>query len=153
MSSFKLQEIKGDAFALLKTDRYDAVCVTTNGILRKNGWAVMGAGVAKACVENYPNAAAVLGTKISMHGNIAQVIHDTDEGPIISFPTKYHWKDASDLDLIKRSCRQLMDIIVDWDLERVLLPQPGCTNGGLNWNDVRAAITPILDERVVIISR
>lgn len=148
-----LQEIKGDGFALHKTEQFDAVCVTTNGVLRNNGWAVMGAGVAKACVQNYPNAAELLGQKIRDNGNVAQIIFEYEHGPVISFPTKHHWRDASDLELIKRSCHQLMEIIEVNDLERVLLPRPGCANGGLNWNDVRAAITPILDERVVIISR
>lgn len=148
-----LREINGDAFRLLANGTYDAACVTTNGITRNNGWAVMGAGVAKACANTHPESPRLLGELLRQNGNITQVILDTPAGPVIAFPTKHHWRDASDLSLIQQSCRQLMQLINARGLTRVLLPKPGCANGGLYWHDVRAAITPLLDERVVIISR
>ena len=148
-----LIEIKGDAFALLASDKYDAACVTTNGITKNNGWAVMGAGVAKSCAQAFPDSPRLLGDLLRANGNMTQVILENADGAVISFPTKNHWRDASDLELIKQSCRQLMQVIEDNGFQRVLLPKPGCANGGLNWADVRAAITPLLDERVVIISR
>lgn len=148
-----LAEIKGDLFALLKTGAYDGACITTNGMLRRNGNAIMGAGVAKACVQHIPNAERLLGPKIKQNGNITQVIAPYAGKPVFSFPTKNDWRDASDIELIKNSCRQLMALIERHGLQRVLLPKPGCANGGLNWSDVRAEIAPLLDERVMIVSK
>lgn len=149
----QLTEIKGDLFELLKTGAYDGACITTNGVLRRNGHAIMGAGVAKVCVERMPNAEALLGPKIRQNGNITQLIGYYNDKPVLSFPTKNHWRDSSDIELIKQSCRDLIDYINTHNLQRVLLPKPGCQNGGLDWSTVRAEITPLLDERVVIISR
>lgn len=148
-----LVEIKGDLFQLLKTDDYDGACITTNGKTRWNGHAIMGAGVAKACKTHIPNAEKLLGSKIRKSGNITQLIAMFEDKPIISFPTKNDWRDPSDIQLIKRSCRQLMAFIDEHGLQRVLLPKPGCLNGGLYWTHVRAEITPLLDDRVIIISK
>lgn len=153
MSTTTLTEIRGDLFQLLKAGEYDAACITTNGVLRWNGRAVMGAGVAKACVQHIPNAEALLGSKIRRNGNITQLISTYHGRPVFSFPTKHHWRDPSDIELIKQSCRQLMELIDSLGLQRVLLPKPGCANGGLDWSYVRGEIAPILDERVVIISK
>lgn len=149
----KLTEIRGDMFDLIKSGDYDALCITTNGMLRTNGNGIMGAGVARAGRNHIPNAEQQLGRVITQNGHITQVFSTFADRPVISFPTKFDWRDKSDIELIKKSCRELMRVIKHHNLKRVLLPRPGCANGGLNWDDVRPEIAQILDERVVIISR
>lgn len=147
-----IKEIKGNIFDVFLDGNWDAVCVTTNGIIKRNGQAVMGAGVALACVKNYPSSSKSLGDKLIENGNIVQVIIETNRGPILSFPTKDHWKDKSDMKLIKSSCSQLMDFVDERKLKNVLLPRPGCSNGGLIWENVKKEIETLLDDRVTIIS-
>jgi len=38
-----------------------ALCITTNGNVRANGMAVMGARVAKACRDRFPQTPAIIG--------------------------------------------------------------------------------------------
>lgn len=64
----------------------DAVCITTNGIVKTNGEAVMGAGIAKEANIRY-NLARELGTKLRNGGNHCYIIGRSDKA-VISFPTK-----------------------------------------------------------------
>ena len=61
-----MKEIKGDIFDYIGIA--DAICVTTNGIVKKNGELVMGAGIAKAMADKYPDLAKVLGKKVNTTG-------------------------------------------------------------------------------------
>ena len=47
----------------------DAVCITTNGFVKSNGAAVMGAGIAKQMRMVVPGLDKVLGLKIAQEGN------------------------------------------------------------------------------------
>ncbi len=70
---------------------------------------------------------------------------------IITFPTKHHWRDKSDLELIKTSAEQLIDICEGRGIATCYLTQPGCANGGLDWDSqVKPLIERILDDRFVI---
>lgn len=52
----------GDIFALPK-HHMEAVCITTNGIVKKNGCAVMGAGIAKEANMRFSGLARNLGNR------------------------------------------------------------------------------------------
>jgi len=144
----------------------DAICVTTNGVVKSNGELVMGAGIAKQFAERYPGLAKALGDHISTYGNrvchighrpsINQLKADpTLKGwDIFSFPTKHHWRDPSDLKLIAQSARTLvLGLDKFWpEYKKIILPRPGCGLGGLKWADVKAVIEPILDDRFYIIT-
>jgi hypothetical protein len=133
-------------------------CVTTNGVVRADGRAVMGKGIAleavryAASLRNPVDIPAALGVMLKSKGNHVQLLKPTN---LISFPTKNDWRDQADLALIERSARELVRLINDLGLgpdARVVLPKPGCTNGGLLWEDVRAMLAPILsDKRFVVI--
>jgi len=72
---------------------------------------------------------------------------------ILTFPTKYHWSTPSDLQLIRRSCTQLMTHADAQGWNSVVLPRPGCGAGGLSWEDeVRPLISQILDQRFWVIT-
>ena len=91
----------------------DAICVTTNGIVKANGELVMGAGIAKQFAERYPGLALYLGIRVTHKGN--QVIGTRPEGAgsiwVFSFPTKHHWRDQSDITLIQQSAKDLVRLV------------------------------------------
>ena len=128
----------------------NVICITTNGIVKRNGEAAMRAGITKQLRDSYPKSAAELGKAIMTHGNVVQWFYTIDGVPIVSFPTKRHWKDKSDIDLIKSSCIQLAGLTVG--MNNVLIPAPGVGCGGLSWEtEVKPVIEPLLkDSRFVI---
>lgn len=125
------------------------VCVTTNGVVKTNGHAVMGAGIAKTAALKFPGLPRRLGADIRHCGPKVTAFPDLR---IIAFPTKFDWRDDSSLDLIALSCDQLMASIGELGIERVYLPRPGCSHGRLSWRIVKARIESLLDDRVTICS-
>ena len=141
-------EIRGNIF----DQKCDAICITTNGIIKKNGEAVMGAGIALQAKIKYPQLPKLLAEKIAQEGNkVYSFKFDNDDRTIITFPTKNHWKDDSDIELIKRSLLQLVWMTTRNKWERVCLPRPGCSNGRLNWFDVKKYVSK-LDNRFIIVN-
>ena len=146
-----------DIFMFPRPGKKDAVCVTTNGILRKDGKAVMGAGIAKYARDHFKGIDITLGSKICKHGN-----HVYDLGmftrpdgkahvTILSFPTKDDWKNDSKPELIRQSCKEAANL-ADGYLDCIYLPCPGCANGHLDyWKDVRPILLEELNEQFVII--
>lgn len=122
------------------------ICITTNGIVKSDGTAVMGAGVALEAAHRYPDLPRQLAGYLNRFGNRVFIFPDQK---IITFPTKHHFRHPSDLELIRKSCGELMAVLDKYRIRKVLLPRPGCSNGQLKWEDVKAAIAPLLDDRVV----
>ena len=138
-----MKEVFGDALVLRRN--YTYLCVTTNGFVKKDGTAVMGAGIAKAVSVQAPAAPARLGLRIKQNGNIVQKFYNN----VLAFPVKHNWWEVADIELIKESCRQLVSLL--GPNETALLPRPGCGNGKLNWSDVKPEIEIILDDRISIV--
>lgn len=157
----------------------DAVCITTNGCVKSNGRAVMGAGIAKEFLSRYPSLDKTLGTSINKYGNVTNILGSDRGTCLVSFPTKsageirdehsqlvghmnskYRlgdfvpgWALQSDINLIKRSASQLVELADHFGWKCVILPKPGCNNGGLNWEQtVQPVLENVLDERLVILS-
>lgn len=150
----------------------DAVCVTTNLVVTGNGL-VMGAGIAKQAKDRYPSLPHLFGEYyrgFSLSGIrndftycVAKSVIPPPNWPlftrhIVAFPTKYHWRDHSDLLLIRKSAQDLVYLVerLEDDLDKdvtVVLPRPGCGLGGLKWDRVKVVIEPILaDDRFRIIT-
>ena len=142
-----------EARAELWDEPADARCVTTNGVVRDDGTLVMGAGCAGEAQSRYPQLPGEFGTRINDWGNHVYAIRIAGE-IIISFPTKHDWRDNSDLDLIKQSAAELMQWLRgNPEIEKVLLPRPGCGLGFLDWEtQVKPALEGILDNRVTVIT-
>ena len=122
-------------------------CITTNGVVNKNGSLVMGAGIAKKAKKKFMEIPHLFDQRIDEKG---LHVHILDKYGVASFPTKYHWKKKSDLNLIIKSCRELVFLAKKW--EYVLLPPPGCTNGGLLWEEVKPHLEHLLaDDKFVIV--
>jgi len=147
-----MQEIIGNMWFI----KANAYCVTTNNVIKDNGRAVMGAGVALSAARKFPQCDKYLADFIEKNGHIVgvfyTVVNDKNNFDLISFPTKYHWKNKSDIKLIEKSAKELMNLINLNRYNSVILPKPGCSNGGLDWSYVKGIVEPILDDRVVIVS-
>lgn len=153
----------------LWTEECDARCITTNGFIKNNGNLVMGAGVAGQAQERYPFFPKVAGKAVKEYGNMVHVFRDDwlvpntmfykqdhqDRQWFITFPVKHVWYEKADLDLIEKSAHELMELIDEPGfsfMKKVLLPIPGCGNGGRSWSEVKPVLTPILDDRVWVIN-
>ena len=132
----------------------DMLCVLTNGDRRSDGCAVMGARTALQAKCHYPDIPELLGELLRLRGNHVHDLGVRDGRRVLSFPTKHHWRDAfADLELIRRSCRELVDAIGDQGMTRILIPRPGCGAGRLGWSVVRPVLEEVLvDDKFVVIS-
>lgn len=139
-----MNEAKGD----LWTYPADWRVITTNGRLNSVGEAIMGAGVALQAKKQFPELPYKLGKYIAMYGNRPFLLKQ--EG-LITYPTKYDWRGLSSILLIRRSA-ELITVIVDkFNLRRIVMPRPGCLNGGLTWDFVRKHIVDMLDDRFTVV--
>ena len=145
-----MNEIKGNIFQYI--EKADAVCVTTNGIIKKDGSLVMGKGIAQAFAKRYPKLPFILGGHVNRYGNRPFRVKEGDIY-IVSFPTKHDWRDKSDIELIRKSASELVSMADKFGWHKIILPRPGCGYGQLNWGAVKGIIDPILDERFYIISK
>jgi hypothetical protein len=148
-----MKEISGDLFSLTILNFADAICVTTNGVVKKNGRAVMGAGCALSAKNKFKDIDLKLGNLIKENGHIVQIII-MEPKPIISFPTKIKYWENSRLSLIEKSLEQLINLTNQMKWNKVILPRPGCSNGGCNWiSQIKPLIEKKLDDRFLVISR
>jgi len=120
-------------------DAGEWVCVTTNGIIKNDGTAVMGKGIAKQAADKFPGLPKQLAWKLDRFGNHVYAFLPYR---IFTFPTKHDWRDPSKMELILRSCAELRQMSAG----KVYLPRPGCSNGGLDWNEVRPLVHAALPE-------
>lgn len=162
-------EVEGDIFDFISDPKVDAICITTNGIVNNYGLAIMGAGTAGIAATKWPEVRKILGRLLKIRGNVPNVIgyidkennyyipdktaiHDKNYKCIIwSFPTKNHYKDPSDPELIKQSSQKLLKYADIFELKKIALPYPGIGKGGLDCEDVKKIIEPILDDRFLIV--
>lgn len=72
---------------------------------------------------------------------------------LVTFPTKHHYRDNSDLDLIMRSAVQLKEIAAKFQLSKIYLPPVGCGLGKLDYEkQVRLVLNQVLDDdRFVVV--
>jgi hypothetical protein len=146
----RMREIFGNIWEI----KCDAICITTNGVIRNDGKAVMGAGIAKQAKDKFPGIDDLLGAFLKLGGNNVHLILEAPNTPaLVSFPTKNDWIDNSPLELIIRSSRQLVELTDQKGWGKVVLPRPGCGNGNLDWNVVKCQIETILNDRFFVITR
>lgn len=137
----------------------DAICFTSNGVVKQNGELVMGAGIAKAFRDRFPSIARDFGHDVTSNGNhVYRHRYALNKAMskhiwVFSFPTKDDWRDKSSMELITQSASELLletsNSAMAWN--RVYLTRPGCGLGGLAWSDVKEAIAGILDDRFTIL--
>ena len=106
-------------------------------VRRQDGRLVMGKGLALDAVNRYPGLDR-------RWGRYARLLKIAYPERLIGFPTKHHWSQLSDLELIRQSAEALAKYLPD-DAVVCLVPQVGCGLGGLSWpRQVRPLLEPIL---------
>jgi len=177
-----VQTAELDIWAVWDTNAADAICITTNGFVRRNGRAVMGRGCAAEAARKFPGIDRVLGEKIRRYGNRCQVlIGQTAEHPaLVSFPVKpirrrcvdplrdvvAHmvekfapgdcipgWACKADPSIVHRSALQLCALSSRFGWRRIVLPRPGCGAGELSWSVVEEILRRVLDDRFVVVTK
>ncbi len=125
-----------------KVDEGHLACITTNGVVLKDGTNVMGGGVAREAALRYPRLPYVVGKQIRLHGNHVRLLGGFG---LIMFPTITINFRAS-LPLVRQSAQELVRLIQGevipvgkWTLP-VYLPSPGTGIGGLAWPDVEEVL-------------
>lgn len=150
-------EIQGvDIFKIASGDT-EAICITTNGVCKVNGDAVMGKGIAKTADEMF-HLSKTLGYLLRTQGS--RVYHmgkysvkGCEPYNVFTFPTKHHWHDNSDIELIKQSAKELVVLCDIYGITKCYLPPVGCGCGGLLYDlDVRPIISELLDDRFIVIT-
>lgn len=126
--------------------------IPTNGTVKKNGALVMGAGVAAQALERFLDLDKVLGRSVEARGNLPFYFYGMYSRHIFSFPVKPHWRQSADLELIRKSARDLA-VVAGHPVhvnETFYLPRPGCGNGRLLWSDVKPVIEFLPDNVIVV---
>jgi len=152
----------------------DAICITTNGFVKKNGECVMGKGCAKQATQLMPGLPKTLGDAIAEHGNRV-ISHGSHNGmAIVTFPVKPEselcrrdkanvvrhmqgrfnmgdkvpgWACVADEQLIEHSAYQLVSMARIRGWNKIILPRPGCGAGELSWSTVQSILNNVLDDR------
>ena len=128
---------------------HNPIVITTNGCIRQDGACVMGRGVAREAALRFQGLPYDLGAAIKQEGNR---VYRWIAYNLITFPVKYHFADAADLDLIEKSAQQLVEIADRYRLPRVYLTRVGCGNGRLTWGVVKKRLT-VLDDRFYVVDK
>lgn len=136
-------EVKGDMWQ--SPAHFYIIC--TNGVLSENGSLVMGKGIALEAKKRFPGLPQKLGMWVREWGNRVFICH---EELLITFPTKRHWRDDSDLWLIEQSAKQVVEIVDKYEIKSVAMPRPGCGAGNLSWTQVKPWLVNILDDRFTV---
>lgn len=121
--------------------------ITTNGTIKNNGEAVLGAGVAQQASRRYPTLNKDLGYKLKVFGNN---IYSFPEFKLITFPVKHVWYEYADISLVFRSTLQLKSWVDEYPYKIYVMPQAGCGNGKLSWIDVEPILSLLPDNVRVI---
>ena len=168
-------EIRGNLFEVPA----DAICITTNGFVTRQGECVMGLGCAKTFKKMYPKAPLVLGAAIKKNGNVVNCLGESKKTgkKFYSFPEKgvreinngsnvvshaigkfyvgsgvpgFYCK--ARLDIIVKSCKELVAIANEEGLTNIVIPRMGCGAGELTWDEVKPIVSEILDDRFSVIT-
>lgn len=125
----------------------DAIVITTNGVVRADGAAVMGRGCAKEAADRFPALPYKLGKRLEEYGNIPFLFEEYDR-PVITLPVKHHWRGPALMELIGRTLPCMVSLVGQAGYLIVAMPRPGCGNGRLPWEFVKPSMDYYLSETV-----
>lgn len=142
-----MKEAKGDIWEYAGLFA-DACCVLTNMTVA-GGKLIMGGGQAREARDRFPSLPALW----SHLNDTGVMLYDREDlYVVVSFPTKYHPSDNSDIELIEQSAQTLVKLADKYQWQEVVLPRPGCGLGGLKWEEVRPILQRHLDIRFTVIT-
>jgi hypothetical protein len=132
---------------------------TGNGVLRKNGALVMGAGAAKALAQAYPFLPRVFGRMAQSAPDLGgwhlYGVLVTRVAPGLSvglFQTKGDWRDRANVNIIKYSAAVLANHL-ERNPQEVHMAFPGIGLGGLSEDEVLEALELLLGNFEVFLYR
>ena len=141
----------GNLFDPNLPDPPDVRLFTANGVVKRNGELVMGAGAAKAAKQLVPEAPAVLGRRVREEGRYLE-----DQGAYVygllivpklglgAFQTKYHYRDKADPNLIALGAKKLGEFARANPGLRIAVNFPGVGLGRLPRKQVEALLDEFL---------
>ena len=129
----------------------DAIVITTNGTVKRNGELVMGRGCAREAALRFPDLPKFLVQRVESRGNNVHLFSIGGK-MIVSFPVKRDWWEMAEIRLIAQSALQLVDLTDRQGWRDVVMPRPGCGNGRLSWWDVQPILEDVLDERFTLVT-
>lgn len=68
------------------------------------------------------------------------------QSSILCFATKESWRNPSRLDWIERGLQCVKTFVSVYCIRSIAFPKLGCSNGGLDWNDVKPLMEKYLDK-------
>jgi len=132
------------------------VGIPTNIGWTKNGYNVMGAGLAFQAKEKYPDLPFQYGRILRNHyeKNSGILVVEIPEYKLLMLPTKplnedmpsMSWNGSSSKELIEKTLTQLGVWLSTHPEENVYIPFLGCGNGGLNISDIKPLIEHYVKE-------
>jgi len=69
-----------------------------------------------------------------------------DQGWVLNFPTKKHWRGASQLEWIEQGLDKFVHSYKQQGISEISFPRLGCGNGGLSWDVVRPVMERYLEK-------
>lgn len=124
------------------------IVITTNGTVKTNGECVMGRGVAAQAKDRFPTLPRRLGGLLSRQGNRLFMFPDCR---ILTFPVKHNWWEKADMGLIEQSVKGLLEFRDFFQVGDIYMVRPGCSNGRLDWKDVKPVLERYLDDRFIVV--
>jgi len=142
-----LREMAGNLWHFHEQDAW--IAVATNGTVNGIGQAVMGAGQAKDASNRFPNLPRILGDRLRQFGNQPAAFPHIR---LITWPTKRDWRSGADLTLIINGVSHIRHFLDQFGISRLYCPRPGCGLGQLQWERVRRALAPLVDDRFIFVT-
>jgi len=150
LSSFHSLQVKTMKFASGNIWEFhnegEYITVTINRCLRSNGFAVMGAGIAKQARIRFPEIESVVGAWIK--SDPQKLVYRDDGYKMLFVVTKYDWRFNSSYEIVKNSTIELLKICQNIDGNVHVVPF-GAGMGGLDLKTVVSIMGEILDDKYI----
>lgn len=101
---------------------------------------IMGKGIALKFKQEYPemyNDYKQKCYKKQVKLGVPYLYKVNDNKFILNFPTKYHWKDNSNLNDIENGIKYMIDNKEEFNFQSISIPALGCGLGSLKFDDVK----------------
>lgn len=133
---------------MFEESKANMIFCTTNGVVKRTGELVMGAGAALEMKQRHPGIDKYFGQKLSVGAPCKYgLLYGKTRG---AFQTKLHYKDKSCLELIKYSAEKLAALANQHPQLTFAVNFPGINYGGLKEADVTRVIETILPNNVEV---
>jgi hypothetical protein len=135
-----LQYVRGD----LLSSGADILTIPVNCV------GVAGCGLALQCKQRYPEWFTFYRSACTSHLLFPgrSVLHLAHNRFFVSFPTKDHWREVSQLGSIEKGLQELVACSGPWRVPSWVLavPRLGCGAGGLSWSQVQPVMEHYLGQ-------